>query len=147
MENASKALIIAGAILLSIAIIGVGMYVFTSVSDTIKKASNMSDQEIDAYNSTFEDYEGVQSGSQAKALCDKVRGHNNSVQDGSELISVSESGDVSVPAPAGDTEKTSYITMCNDMKKTLYSGKQYNISFGYDPDTGLLTAVYIAPKK
>ena len=28
MENASKALIIAGAILLSIAIIGIGMYVY-----------------------------------------------------------------------------------------------------------------------
>ena len=30
MENASKALIIAGAILLAIAIIGVGMYVFNN---------------------------------------------------------------------------------------------------------------------
>ena len=36
MENASKALIIAGAILLSIAIIGVGMYVFQNVQETIQ---------------------------------------------------------------------------------------------------------------
>ena len=61
MENASKALIIAGAILLSIAIIGIGMYVFNMASGTINQA-NMSGQEIEAYNSEFTKYEGVQNG-------------------------------------------------------------------------------------
>ena len=46
MENASKALIIAGAILLSIAIIGVGMFVYNSVSGTITDAADMTQQEI-----------------------------------------------------------------------------------------------------
>ena len=46
MENASKALIIAGAILLSIAIIGIGMAVFQMASGTISSA-NMSAQEIE----------------------------------------------------------------------------------------------------
>ena len=53
MENASKALIIAGAILLAIAIIGVGMFVFSNVSDTITGAADMSEQEIAAYNQDF----------------------------------------------------------------------------------------------
>ena len=48
MENASKALIIAGAILLSIAIIGIGMAVFQMASGTISSA-NMSAQEIEAF--------------------------------------------------------------------------------------------------
>ena len=147
MENASKALIIAGAILLSIAIIGVGMMVFNGVKDTITKGANMSEEEIDAYNGIYEAYEGTRSGSQAKALCDKVRNHNNSVTDGSELIAISDkAGDVSVVAPAGDTEKTQYVTDCSTVKSKLYSGKQYDISFGYDPNTGLLTAVYIVAK-
>ena len=36
MENASKALIIAGAILLSIAIIGIGMYVYSQAEGIMK---------------------------------------------------------------------------------------------------------------
>ena len=35
MENASKALIIAGAILLSILIIGLGMYIYNMAADAI----------------------------------------------------------------------------------------------------------------
>lgn len=61
MENASKALIIAGAILLSIAIIGIGMAVFQMASGTISSA-NMSAQEIEAYNSEFSKYEGKVNG-------------------------------------------------------------------------------------
>ena len=107
----------------------------------------MSEQEIAAYNGVYEAYEGVQSGSQAKALCDKVRAHNNSVKDGSELIDIaSTAGDTDVKALPGDTAKTEYVTKCTTVKSGIYSGKQYNVSFGYDPDTGLLTAVYIVAK-
>ena len=67
MENASKALIIAGAILLSIAIIGIGMAVFQMASGTISSA-NMSAQEIEAYNSEFSKYEGKVNGATAKAI-------------------------------------------------------------------------------
>ena len=59
MENASKALIIAGAILLSIAIIGVGMFVYNSVSETITGAADMSQDEINTYNQTFANYAGT----------------------------------------------------------------------------------------
>ena len=57
MENASKALIIAGAILLSIAIIGIGMYVYQSVSGTIQDAAGMTEEEVNAYNQEFETFE------------------------------------------------------------------------------------------
>lgn len=39
MENASKALIIAGAILLSILIIAVGMFIFTSSQNSINEGA------------------------------------------------------------------------------------------------------------
>ena len=42
MENASKALIIAGAILLSIAIIGIGMYVYNNAA-TAMEGTDMTD--------------------------------------------------------------------------------------------------------
>ena len=79
MENASKALIIAGAILLSISIIGIGMYVFQQASDAMSGA-NMDREKIAAYNGDFERYGDLQSGTQVRALCDLVRTHNSAAK-------------------------------------------------------------------
>ena len=92
MENASKALIIAGAILLSIAIIGVGMFVFNSVSDTITDSSDLTGEQADAYNQEFINYTGtldrVLRGTQVKQLCDRVSSHNRNAIDASQLIAI-----------------------------------------------------------
>lgn len=80
MENASKALIIAGAILLSILIIGLGMAVYNNASSTTGK-SDLSSQEISAHNSTFEAYEGRIKGSQVKALINAVEKNNKEYDD------------------------------------------------------------------
>ena len=59
MENASKALIIAGAILISILIIAIGMYIYTNSQASITNAtSQMSTQEKAAFNQTWTTYEG-----------------------------------------------------------------------------------------
>ena len=50
MENASKALIIAGAILLSILIITIGLYVYSNAKSTIDNSlTSMSKSEKDAF--------------------------------------------------------------------------------------------------
>ena len=71
MENASKALIIAGAILLSILIIALGIYVFN-----IAKGASNTDQldqlEVQSFNSTFTQYQGKRLGSQVTELINKV---------------------------------------------------------------------------
>ena len=59
MDNASKALIMAGAILISIAIVGVGVFIFSSTSSI----TNSGQQQIDASaaqmaNSTLRQYTG-----------------------------------------------------------------------------------------
>ena len=59
MENASKALIIAGAILLSILIIAIGMFIYNSAQSTINDSmTSFSTQEIEAFNNNFESYKG-----------------------------------------------------------------------------------------
>ena len=70
MENASKALIIAGAILLAILIIGLGMFVYTQASG-VMDGIGMDSQAVSAYNAPFEEYAGTVSGAEAKALYDK----------------------------------------------------------------------------
>ena len=148
MENASKALIIAGAILLSIAIIGVGMFVYRSVSETITGAADMSEQEIAAYNGEFETYGQKQRGTQVKALCDKVRHHNQTVKDASELIAIVESEATDpTPAPTKEDAAGTTATDINNIKGKILSGKTYEVTFGYDKSTGLLTQIGIVEAK
>ena len=69
MENASKALIIAGAILLSILIIAIGMYIYNSSTSTINSAiTQISQQDKNAFNNQFSMYEGKQVGTNVKSL-------------------------------------------------------------------------------
>lgn len=147
MENASKALIIAGAILLAIAIIGVGMFVFSNVQDTITGAADMSQQEIAAYNQTFTAYEGNIRGSRAKTLCETVLNHNLSAVDASQNVSIVTtdiSGDVNNCPPPSETIGADVI---NPIKNDLQSGKTYTVTCGYDKNSGLVTTVSIVEVK
>ena len=71
MENASKALIIAGAILLSILIIALGIYVFNLARGQMN-TNQLEELDASTFNATFTYYEGKQLGSNVKALLDKV---------------------------------------------------------------------------
>lgn len=80
MENASKALIIAGAILLAILIISLGILIFNQAQDTVGSV-NMDEQEIMAFNNKFTQYEGeMVRGSQVNALAQAVLANNQSAK-------------------------------------------------------------------
>lgn len=73
MENASKALIIAGAILIAIMIVSLYVIVFTNFSSTVRNNGDLDEQEIAAFNSNITPYTGRSvSGSQVNALIQKV---------------------------------------------------------------------------
>ena len=89
MENASKALIIAGAILLSILIIALGVFVFNQAKGAMG-STGLDDQKAAANNQKFEAYEGgAVKGSQVKALIDTVRTNNNSKTNDNDYQEVS----------------------------------------------------------
>ena len=76
MENASKALIIAGAILISILIISLGVLVYNQASSTVNKA-NLNSQEAQAQNSKFESYFGTDvTATEVKNLLSEIRTNN-----------------------------------------------------------------------
>lgn len=84
MENASKALIIAGAILLSILLISLGIFIFSQAQDTLDSV-NMDEQEIQAFNNKFTPYEGDRvRGSQVNALAQAVLSNNQSAKNNGE---------------------------------------------------------------
>lgn len=90
MENASKALLIAGAILVCILLIGVGMLVYTSAQGAIGEGVNqMTSQEKDLFNQQFLQYAGTRvSGSNVRALINKVNSNNTQNEDMPEKLVV-----------------------------------------------------------
>ena len=140
MENASKALIIAGAILLSILIIGLGMWVYTNAKGATDGA-NLDPQKVNAYNSEFEAYEGTKSGTEVRALLDLVRSHNNAnVDDATRNIKVLEA--TAVNETAAPTAKVT-ASEVNTIKAKIYAGNTYKVDFGYDANSGYIIAVGI----
>ena len=113
MENASKALIIAGAILLAILIIALGVYIFNQA----RSATNMDDlsnQQVEAHNATFQNYEGTINGTQAKALIDAIRNNNQRMPD---------LGDIAVDGVSG--------TGITDMTKLAEEKNSYEATSQY----------------
>ncbi|MCL2342250.1 MAG: hypothetical protein FWC53_04370 [Firmicutes bacterium] len=77
MENASKALIIAGAILIAILLISVGIMVMNSVNKPIDQSKNQADaQAVEMFNSKFTGYVGSQSAASVKSLLTSVAASN-----------------------------------------------------------------------
>lgn len=88
MENASKALIIAGAILLSILLISLGILIFNQAQDTVNN-SGMSQAEITAFNNQFLKYEGNgKKGSVVKSLINEVIASNSDENHATAQVSV-----------------------------------------------------------
>lgn len=78
MENTSKSLIISGAILLSILIVSLGVFIYNnSVSST---TDSIKDKELEMqlmqFNKQYEIYEGVQSASNIKILLNMAARNN-----------------------------------------------------------------------
>jgi len=76
MENASKALIIAGAILLSIILITLGIVVIRNVTPTLNKA-NVNQQEVETFNSKFDPFVGTnRTQTDVRSVCSAVISSN-----------------------------------------------------------------------
>lgn len=120
MENASKALIIAGAILLSILIIGLGMAVYNNASSSMGSA-NLDSQEISAHNSQFLSYEGKQKGSQVNSLINTIKRNNKEYADRQVKIFYSGTTDANTGFTSYKPDKISADSDTSDV-----NGEEYN---------------------
>ena len=81
MENASKALIIAGAILLAILIIGLGVYIYRQAAG-VMDTGTMDQLVVSQFNAQFEPYLGNNvSGSNVKQLIKIINASNRAKED------------------------------------------------------------------
>lgn len=139
MENATKALLIAAAVLVAILIISLGLVVYNQASETVQSV-NMSGQEVQAFNDQFMKYNGNgKRGTEVNALITTVL--NNNMSETSEngagsakVISIKmKNGSSLVNASAGTMTKVD-------------SGKVYNVTVKRESKTGLVHEIEIEEK-
>ena len=135
MENASKALIIAGAILLAILIISLGILIYNQAAG-IANGNAMSEVEITQFNTQFTQYEGRQSGTTVRSLLQKVISNNLNADDPSKQVVVYK-GSTEIVGESTTTMPSNQIT----------TGGTYTVSFVYgssgSSDAGLVTRIDI----
>jgi hypothetical protein len=130
MENATKALLIAAAILVAILIISLGLVVYNMAAETVQNV-DMSDTEVKAFNDQFTRYEGTsQSGSTVNALAQTVLTSNLKYQD--------------------DTNKQVKVTGAITMSGTdtqlpakVPTGSRYTITVTYSTSTQLVESINV----
>ena len=118
MENASKALIIAGAILLSILIISLGIMIFNQSSGVFNNNA-MTEVEINSFNQKFEQYIGGKvRGANVRALIQAVNTNNMANHDDdSKKVEIQGTG-----VTIGGDKDSGYD------KNGISTGETYNVS-------------------
>ena len=131
MENASKALIIAGAILISIVLIGVGVLIVGNAQGIFGGAGNkISQMEIEQFNSSFTPYEGKQAGSNIRSLLQTMATHNQTY-----------TGDTSKQIKLNNSDFV--MSQLSKTKASVNVGTTYTVEFGYDGGSGMINNIII----
>ena len=124
MENASKALIIAGAILLAIIIISLGIMVVNNARNQIGGA-NLSKEQIQTFNSQWENYVGTtKTAAEVRAMFSSVIANNAAETQSGEkrYVNITSTGTASTTVL--DTAPTLNMP-------SISSAKTYTIKAGY----------------
>lgn len=124
MENASKALIIAGAILIAILLISAGVYLMGMLTKPQEQAGAKADtMAIDSFNSDYTSYIGSsKSASEVKALLSRIISSNAVAGNAQHQITVSSTA-VTSPANGLTTIAASATAATNLTNITTIQGK------------------------
>lgn len=122
MENATKALLIAAAVLIAILIISLGLVVYNSSAETVNQA-NLSQQEVQAANEKFTRYNGTNKrGSEVNAMLNTVLSANmdaNAQGETQKLVSVT--GSVTLDSSAQSITSQADTSQVYDIE-VIYGG-------------------------
>lgn len=132
MENATKALLIAAAVLIAILIISLGLVVYNSSAETVNQA-NLSQQEVSAANEKFARYNGNNKrGSEVNAMLQTVLSANLDA------------------TAAGETAKLVFVsgavTLATNAKSITVqadTSKLYDIEVKYEGEGGLVSEIAV----
>ena len=145
MENASKALIIAGAILLAILIISLGILIYNQASSVVNE-NTMDSVEVSQFNTQFTQYEGTKSGSTVRSLAQVVLSSNVAQDDAGRKVTLV------VKNSAAAQGETSIVSTSSDQIQnlsTITTGGTYDIQCTYSTtgaNSGLVTKITATKK-
>ena len=141
MENASKALIIAGAILLAILIIGLGIFIYRQAANTVTD-TGMDQLAIQQFNGQFSQYDSrTVSGGSARALYDTVTTNNNTDSE-KRIVALKVVAADNTEKVLADSDSTKVDGSKNDIKLSA----KYEIKIGQDAKTGLTNNITMTEK-
>lgn len=121
MENASKALIIAGAILLAILIISLGIMIYNQAAG-VANGDAINQVDISSFNTQFTQYAGEHvRGAQVNSLIETIRNNNITYQDDDSRQVKLTCSDIGVSGQAIDASTT---------LKKVSTGKTYKVECG-----------------
>ena len=134
MENASKALIIAGAILLAILIISLGIMIYNQASGVVD-SNAMDEVAVTSFNEKFRQYEGQNvRGANVKALINSIAQNNLSNQgDESKRVELMFDG-------------TSKGKITSSTGIDVQTGKSYTVECVTDDQSGYIKTVKVQVK-
>lgn len=137
MENATKALLIAAAVLVAILIISLGLVVFNMAAESVNNNSSLSAQEIQAFNDQFTQYEGDNvRGTRVNSLLKTALNNNiTQQQEGNE------GKIVTITASAGCTVA---INLSEKTMTKADSSKMYKVVVKLDGPGGLVKTIEIS---
>lgn len=142
MENVSKALLIAGAILVAVLIIGVGMYINNSATGSTQAAlDSFSTQETEAFNNQLEQYLGEKKGSDVDGLIGKLIANSATYKDELDKVpsfiidsKVNTKGtkvsNAERPTTSGNVGE--YVNQLSAIRSALEAKHNYKIEVSYD---------------
>ena len=142
MENASKALIMAGAILVAVLIISLGVMIFSYMSKSVVSDTSLSKQQISEFNSKITSYIGNNvSGSNVNNLRQHVISIDNDVKvnkkAGAINMYLAKNGVETLLV--GYDPNTDAVTINNKVATGIF----YTVEASYDDSTGLINKITV----
>lgn len=150
MENATKGLMIAGAILIAIVLIGIGVFLVSQAQGFMDQGGTQFDEMTkSAFNSPFESYSGRKNGSDIRALINKVNSSNltaasedTHTEKGIKVMfdaEITKAGAVTIDGTVED-----YVSAnATKSRNAINTGHTYYVSLGYSNETGLINIIGI----
>ncbi len=144
MENASKALIIAGSILISIVLVSVGVLVVNQLNPG-DAAAKMDEQAVRSFNASFDPYMGTNvSGTNVRSLISAVTSSNTTnFDDDSKTITIK------ITPKSGSATTIDKNTTTADIataRNSIGTGKRYNVSTTATQSSGVISEITITEK-
>lgn len=156
MGNDTRSLLIGGAVCVVVLIISIGMFVFNTANATTYEAmSRFSEQEINAFNSKFAMYDGLQDGIQVKNLIALLISNSTIYEKEGfaklpQLI-VSENRDFlktgisDAIRPVEENQRSEYVNNLSKIRNKISTSKKYVIELQY-AKSGIIDIINILPQ-